>query len=194
MKKILIIHFILISFISCKQMQKKDKKEKSNETTIAIKPTASIYDININDLNGNAINLNNFKGKKILFVNVASECGYTPQYKDLQQLHETYKEKLVIIGVPCNQFGEQEPGNATEIQQFCSQNYGVDFLLTEKVDVKGANQHPLYYWLTSKELNGFGDSTVKWNFQKYLIDENGSIINFFNSAIKPLSTEIIDKI
>ena len=175
-------------------MEKKDKKEKSNETTIAIKPTASIYDININDLNGNAINLNNFKGKKILFVNVASECGYTPQYKDLQQLHETYKEKLVIIGVPCNQFGEQEAGNATEIQQFCSQNYGVDFLLTEKVDVKGVNQHPLYYWLTSKELNGFGDSTVKWNFQKYLIDENGSIINFFNSAIKPLSTEIIDKI
>lgn len=194
MKYLLTISFIVISLLSCNKTERKENQEITNITSTKMKPTSAIYDIKINSLTGKPINLNDFKGKKLLFVNVASECGYTPQYKDLQQLHETYKDKLVIIGVPCNQFGEQEPGNAQEIQQFCSKNYGVDFLITEKVDVKGENQHPLYHWLTSKEINGRIESTVKWNFQKYLIDENGEIINFFNSEIKPLSTDIIDKL
>ncbi|WP_372744911.1 glutathione peroxidase [Lutibacter sp.] len=157
-------------------------------------PIESIYNIAINNLNGNAINLAAFKGKKILFVNVASECGFTPQYKDLQELHTTYGEKLVVIGIPCNQFGEQEPGNATEIQSFCSKNYGVEFIITEKVDVKGENQHPLYTWLTSKNKNGVKDSSVKWNFQKYLIDENGNFIDFYYSITNPLDTKITSKI
>ena len=151
----------------------------------------SIYDISINSLMGEKIDLNKFKGKKILFVNVASKCGFTPQYTDLQKLHETYGEKLVLIGVPCNQFGKQETGEAEEIQTFCEKNYGVDFLMTEKIDVKGDAQHPLYKWLTKKENNGVNSSSVKWNFQKYLVDEEGQYLNFYYSSTKPLSGKIL---
>lgn len=150
----------------------------------------SLYDIRINSLSGEAIDLNNFKGKKILFVNVASECGFTSQYEDLQKLHETYGKKVVVIGVPCNQFGGQEPGTADEIQSFCKKNYGVEFLLTEKVDVKGDGQHPLYKWLTEKELNGVESTSVKWNFQKYLIDEEGHYIDVYYSSTNPMSDKI----
>lgn len=154
----------------------------------------SIYTIKLNDLEGKPIDLSKFKGKKILFVNVASECGFTPQYEDLQTLYENYEENLVVIGLPCNQFGEQEPGTSQEILEFCQTNYGVTFILTEKIDVKGANQHPLYAWLTRKDLNGLKNSTVKWNFQKYLVDENGQLIDYFNSAIGPLNSKITDLI
>ena len=154
----------------------------------------SIYDININTLDGNPIDLNDFIGKKILFVNVASECGFTPQYEDLQTLHENYLDKLVVIGIPCNQFGEQEPGDADEIIAFCQDTYGVTFILTEKVDVKGDNQHPLYTWLTEKEKNGLKNSKVKWNFQKYLIDENGELIDYFYSITGPLNSKITELI
>ena len=151
----------------------------------------NIYDIKINSLMGDPIDLNEFKGKKILFINVASKCGYTRQYEDLQKLHKQHGDKLVLIGVPCNQFGRQEPGSAQEIQSFCKKNYGVDFLMTEKVDVKGDNAHPLYQWLTSKELNGVLDSKVKWNFNKFLVDENGTLLKYFESGVKPLSEEIL---
>ena len=157
-----------------------------------IAPVKSIYDISINSLTGEKIDLKQFKGKKILFVNVASECGFTPQYADLQKLSETYKDKLVVIGVPCNQFGGQEPGSASQIQSFCSKNYGVEFLITEKVDVKGDKQHPLYAWLTKKEINNVDSSTVKWNFQKYLVSEEGNFIDFYYSITKPLSSKIVD--
>jgi len=153
-------------------------------------PTQSIYDISISSIDNKPINLSDYKGKKILFVNVASECGFTPQYEDLEKLYETYKDKLMIIGVPCNQFGEQEPGTAKEIQTFCQVNYGVTFLITEKVDVKGDNQHPLYKWLTDKDLNGKTSSSVKWNFQKYLVDETGHLIDYWYSITKPLSDKI----
>jgi glutathione peroxidase len=154
------------------------------------KADMSIYDIEINSLAGEKIDFDQFKGKKILFVNVASKCGFTPQYADLQKLHETYKDKLVVIGVPCNQFGKQEPGNAEEIQSFCSLNYGVEFLITEKIEVKGKTQHPLYQWLTNKEMNGVKGSSVKWNFQKYLIDESGNFIDVYFSGTKPMSEKI----
>ena len=150
----------------------------------------SIYDISINSIIGEPINFIDFKGKKILIVNTASECGFTEQYADLEKLYGTYKDKLVVIGVPCNQFGGQEPGTLTEIKSFCEVNYGVTFLLTEKVDVKGENQHPLYKWLTSKKLNGVKSTSVKWNFQKYLIDENGHFVDYFYSITKPLSSKI----
>ncbi len=150
----------------------------------------SIYDYEINSLQGKPIDLNQFKGKKMLFVNVASKCGFTPQYKDLQRLHETYKDTLEVIGVPCNQFGRQEPGSASEIEEFCQVNYGVDFLITEKVDVKGGNQHPLYQWLTKKALNGRKSASVKWNFQKYLVDEKGQLIDYYFSSTKPMSGKI----
>ena len=150
----------------------------------------SIYDIDINSLQGKPINLSDFKDKHILFVNVASKCGFTPQYKELQKLHEKFKDSLVVIGVPCNQFGNQEPGSAFEIKEFCEVNYGVDFLITEKIDVKGNNQHPIYKWLTSNELNRFKNSTVKWNFQKYLVNPNGNLVDYFYSTTKPLSKKI----
>lgn len=162
--------------------------------TLSVKDKAeldsNIYDIKINNLQGKTVDFNEFKGKKLLFVNVASKCGFTPQYKDLQKLQDTYKETLSIVGVPCNQFGKQEPGSSDEIQEFCKINYGVSFLITEKIDVKGANQHPLYAWLTRKELNGRQNSSVKWNFQKYLLDENGQFIDYYYSITKPTNSRI----
>ena len=163
------------------------KKHDSNKNG---KPKMSIFNIEINSLQGNPIDLSEFKGKHILFVNVASKCGFTPQYKELQKLSETYKESLIVIGVPCNQFGSQEPGSAFEIQEFCEVNYGVDFLITEKINVKGSKQHALYKWLTQQSLNGLKDSNVKWNFQKYLINPEGNLVDYFYSTTKPMSTKI----
>jgi glutathione peroxidase len=148
------------------------------------------YNIKINSLQNKPIDLSTFKNKYILFVNVASKCGFTPQYKDLEELHKTHEDKLVIIGVPCNQFGKQEPGNSDEIQEFCQVNYGVSFLISEKINVKGDDQHPLYTWLTSKKLNGKKSSSVKWNFQKYLVDTEGNLIDYYFSITKPLSSKI----
>jgi glutathione peroxidase len=128
---------------------------------IKMSASKSLYDIKIDSLQGKSIDLSSYKGKKVLFVNVASKCGFTPQYKDLQKLHDEYKDSLVVIGVPCNQFGKQEPGNSSEIEEFCEVNYGVSFLITEKVDVKGNEQHPLYTWLTKKIENGSKNSKIK---------------------------------
>jgi glutathione peroxidase len=150
----------------------------------------NIYDLEINSLQNNPISFSDFEGKYILFINVASKCGFTPQYKGLEELHATYKDNLVVIGVPCNQFGKQEPGNNAEIQEFCQVNYGVSFLITEKVDVKGDDQHPLYNWLTSKKLNNKKSSSVKWNFQKYLVSPEGELIDYYFSITKPLSSKI----
>jgi len=175
--KFLTLTFIMLSLFT---------KEKSETTS-----SESIYDIKLKALNGDIITLSDYKGKYILFVNVASECGFTGQYDDLQKLYDQHKDKLMIIGTPCNQFGGQEPGTAIEIQSFCKKNYGVTFLLTEKLDVKGDNQHPLYRWLTNKSKNGISNSTVKWNFQKYLIDKNGELIDYYYSITNPLSNKIL---
>jgi len=154
-------------------------------------PSESIYGIKIMALDEKTpIDLIQFKGKKIMFVNTASECGFTPQYEDLQKLHEKYPEKLVIIGSPCNQFGGQEPGNSEQIGAFCKKNFGVTFDLTQKIDVKGPKQHSLYTWLTQKAKNGVLDSEVKWNFNKYLIDESGHLLGYFASTTGPLSNDI----
>jgi glutathione peroxidase len=153
-------------------------------------PNKSIYDISIVSIDNKTISLEKYKGKKILFVNVASKCGYTPQYAELQKLSETYNDELVIIGLPCNQFMSQEPGTSEEIAEFCKKNYGVTFLITEKIKVKGEGQHPLYKWRTSKELNGNKDSKVKWNFQKYLVNESGELLDVFASGVKPMDVKI----
>ena len=149
-----------------------------------------IYEIEIKSLQNTPIQISDFKGKYILFVNVASKCGFTPQYKGLEELYKTYQDRLVVIGVPCNQFGKQEPGNNQVIQEFCELNYGVSFLITEKVDVKGSHQHPLYTWLTTRELNNKKSSSVKWNFQKYLLSPEGKLIDYYLSITKPLSSKI----
>lgn len=151
---------------------------------------AAIYNVDLKRLNGQPLDLNDFRGKYILFVNVASKCGFTGQYKSLQELSEAYAEDLVIIGLPCNQFGKQEPGTASEIQEFCELNYGVTFPITEKLDVKGKDQHLVYQWLTQKRLNGKKNSTVRWNFQKYLVGPEGELIDVFYSITSPGSKKI----
>ncbi|MEM5566382.1 glutathione peroxidase [Psychroserpens sp. AS72] len=161
---------------------------KSNSSETA--NYSSIYNIDINGLNGKPLSLSEFKGRYILFVNVASKCGFTPQYKGLQELSDTYKDKLVVIGVPCNQFGAQEPGTSKEIESFCEMNYGVTFPITEKVDVKGSNKHPLYEWLTQKNKNAVSNSKVKWNFQKYLVSPKGELIDYYYSITSPTSSKI----
>ncbi|MCB9262115.1 MAG: glutathione peroxidase [Flavobacteriales bacterium] len=151
----------------------------------------SIYDFKLLALNGkDTINLGDFKGKYMLFVNVASKCGYTPQYEGLQALYEARKDSLIIVGLPCNQFGLQEPGNSAEIDSFCRLNYGVTFPLTEKVDVKGENQHPLYKWLTNKDFNGLDNFEVDWNFNKFLVAPDGRLLARFSSKVQPESEEI----
>ncbi len=150
----------------------------------------NIYAFKVKALNGSEINFSSFKGKKILIVNTASECGFTPQYEALQKLYTEYKDKLVIVGFPCNQFGGQEPGSAQEIQTFCKKNYGVTFPLAAKIDVKGNNIAPIYKWLCNKSENGVLDATITWNFNKFLIDENGKLIAYFPSKVKPTDDEI----
>jgi len=156
--------------------------------------TKSFYDLSITGIDGKTISFADLKGKKVLCVNVASECGYTAQYTGLENLHRKYKDKLVLIGFPCNQFGAQEPGTNEAIQSFCKKNYGVSFLLTDKIEVKGNNQHPVYLWLTQKALNGKGDYEVKWNFNKFLISEKGELIQYFPSAVKPFDQTLISLI
>ena len=150
----------------------------------------SIYDFKINGIDGSVIDFKQFKGKYILFVNVASKCGFTSQYEGLELLFQKYKEKLIVIGFPCNQFGGQEPGNSKDIIKFCTDNYGVSFLLSEKIDVKGKNINIIYKWLTNISMNGKFNSSVKWNFQKYLVNHNGELINYFYSTTKPMSEKI----
>lgn len=171
------------------------KKLVMNKTPTDVNPpmeASAVYTVKINALNGDPIHLDTFKGKKMLFVNVASRCGYTKQYAPLQKLQDTHKDQLVVIGCPCNQFGSQEPGNAEQIQKFCERNYGVNFLMTEKLDIKGKQQHPLYQWLTRKDKNGKKSSTVKWNFQKYLLDEKGRLLETFEPSVDPMSSKISD--
>ncbi|RNC92697.1 MAG: glutathione peroxidase [Allomuricauda sp.] len=152
--------------------------------------SSTLYDIPVNALDGSKLDLSAYKGKYILFVNVASKCGFTPQYKELQQLSDTYGEEVVVVGSPCNQFAGQEPGDANEIRGFCELNFGVTFPLTEKMKVKGNEQHPLYQWLTQKSRNGKKSSSVKWNFQKYLVNPEGELVDYYYSITKPTSRKI----
>lgn len=170
----------------------KDKKPARKADELNSK---SFYDLSILNIDEtDTIHFADYKGKKILCVNVASKCGYTYQYEDLQKLHEKYADKLVIIGFPCNQFLGQEPGTPEEIETFCKKNYGVTFTLTEKIDVKGDNQHPVYQWLTKKENNGKDNFTVGWNFNKFLLDEEGNLMAHFGSKTKPFDNELISLI
>ena len=170
----------------------KTKTIDPSQSTVAAK---SIYDIQLKSLDeASQINLAQYKGKKILIVNTASKCGYTPQYAELQQLQQKYAEKLIIIGCPCNQFMDQEPGDAAEIATFCQKNYGVTFPISEKLDVKGSKQHPLYRLLCNKSENGALDATVGWNFNKFLINEQGQLIAYYPSGVKPLAPELVSAI
>lgn len=154
----------------------------------------SIYDFKVEGLDGGTIDFSQFKGKKILIVNTASKCGFTPQYAELEKLYMAYKDKLVIIGFPANNFLFQEPGDNKSISEFCTKNYGVTFPMAAKISVKGKDMAPIYQWLTNKDYNQFDNTSVGWNFQKYLIDEKGNLVAMFPSKVKPMSDEILNAI
>lgn len=178
-------------FISCSNPPKYAPVNTSINTSDS---THNIYAFNVPALDGSTINPADFKGKKILIVNTASECGYTPQYEGLEALYKQYKDKLVIVGFPANNFGGQEPGSNDEIKAFCQKNYGVSFPMAAKISVKGDDAAPIYKWLCNKSENGVLDAEVKWNFNKFLIDENGHLVAYFPSSVKPMDAEIISKL
>jgi glutathione peroxidase len=151
----------------------------------------NFYDFKVKTLEGQDFDFSSLKGKKVMIVNTASKCGNTPQYEQLESMYEQYRDKLVIVGFPANNFGSQEPGTNKEIREFCTKNYGVTFPMMQKISVKGSDMDPVYKWLTSKSLNGVMDSEVKWNFQKYLIDENGKLVAVIDPKEKPDSEKIL---
>ncbi len=154
--------------------------------------TQTLYDFNLTKLgDGSNLDLSQYKGKKVILLNVASECGFTPQYADWQKFYEASGEKIVVIGIPSNEFGGQEPGSNQDISTFCQTNYGVTFPMAGKAVVKGENKHPLYQWLTTKSLNGWNDKEPGWNFCKYVINEKGQLTHFFGSKILPTDPEFM---
>ncbi|MBP9097938.1 MAG: glutathione peroxidase [Ferruginibacter sp.] len=169
-------------------------ENNSNPTNINAIENKSIYDFKVTALNGDTIDFADFRGKKILIVNTASKCGFTPQYEGLEQLYQKYKDRLVVIGFPCNNFLSQEPGSNEKIKAFCTKNYGVSFPMAAKISVKGKNIAPIYKWLCNKSENGVMDAKISWNFNKFLLDENGKIIAWFPSKVTPMSVEITDKL
>ncbi|SFF05026.1 glutathione peroxidase [Thermoflexibacter ruber] len=198
MKNLVTYLFIGITFLVCActgggEIKSRPVALANVENAMQNTEKQGIYDFKIKTLDGKKeISLAQYKGKKMLLVNVASKCGYTPQYAELQKLHEQYGDKVVVLGFPCNDFGGQEPGESEEIASFCKLNYGVTFQLFEKISVKkGEGQHPLYKWLSSKELNGWNEDAPSWNFSKYLISEKGELLKFYPSKVKPMSDEIL---
>jgi len=153
-------------------------------------PAVGFHDLTFTDIEGKSRSMSEFKGKFVLVVNVASKCGYTKQYKPLQELADKYSDKLVIVGFPCNQFMGQEPGSEEEIAAFCEKNYGVTFPLTEKIEVNGSGRHPIYEWLCEKEKNGKESNKIAWNFNKFLVSPEGEWLGYFGSKTDPLDAEI----
>lgn len=165
---------------------KKDAAAAPANTTVSAK---SLFDFSVKTIEGKTVNLGQYKGKKVVILNTASKCGYTPQYGDWEKFHKAHGDKIVVLGFPANNFMSQEPGSNEEIASFCQKNYGVTFPMFEKVDVVGNAQHPLYQWLSKKEMNGWNDKAPTWNFCKYVINEQGQLTNFFASGVKPTDAE-----
>lgn len=183
--KILYILLFSITLFACGSQQVNDSKQTASMATA--ENEKSFYDFKLKSLMGaKDIPLSDYKGKKVLLVNVASKCGFTPQYEQLQELHEKYGDKIAVLGVPANNFGGQEPGSHEEIASFCKMNYGVTFQMFEKISVKGEDQHPLYQWLKAQT-----GEEPSWNFCKYIIDENGKAIKFFASRVNPVGEEVV---
>ena len=190
MKKLVTLFSVAALFFSCQnQAQKKQTTTPTATTTPMAKET--IYQFKVEDLSGDTFDFSTLKGKKILVVNTASECGLTPQYEQLQAIYEKYKDKnFVIVGFPANNFGSQEPGTNAQIATFCQKNYGVSFPMMSKISVKGKDIHAVYQFLTQKAKNGLQDSDVEWNFQKYLINENGELAKVVLPRVLPTDAEI----
>ncbi len=162
-----------------------------NDTIVA---PVSFYNLKFTNISGEPVDFDIFKGKYVLIVNTASKCGFTPQFKDLEELQQQYKDSLVVVGFPSNDFGGQDPGSNDEIEEFCQLNYGVSFLMMEKSPVKGDAKNPVYQWLTAVDKNGWNTQEPTWNFCKYLIDPSGKLLSFYPSKVKPGSAEIVGKI
>lgn len=191
MKKSFITILLTVLLFSCQNKAQNNVNSVLNNTSIMAKET--IYQFKVTDLYGEAFDFSSLKGKKIMVVNTASECGLTPQYKDLQAIYEKYKDKnFVIVGFPANNFGSQEPGSNKEIATFCEQNYGVTFPMMSKISVKGNDMHEVYQFLTQKSKNGLEDSEVQWNFQKYLINEKGELDKVISPRTLPTDASIIN--
>lgn len=182
-----ILSFVLFSVALARVQQRATKQA-------IIEPKQPIYAYTANTLAGEALDFEKFRGKPLLIVNVASKCGYTPQYEDLQKLHEQFGDQINIVGFPANNFGRQEPGSDSQIAEFCQVNYGVTFQMMSKIQVKGSEMHPVYQWLSNPELNGWNAEQPSWNFCKYLIDAEGRLVGFYKSGVKPLSDEFLNTI
>lgn len=180
---------LAIILVACNSQQTKNNMSNP-ENAVQMQP--SIHSLSYTDIQGAPVSLSSYRGKKILIVNTASECGFTPQYTQLQELYNLHKDQLVIIGFPANDFGQQEPGENKDILAFCEKNYGVTFPLSEKITVKGKGISPVFEWLTQKNLNGKMDAEVKWNFTKFLLDEDGHLLATFNSQVTPLDDAILN--
>ncbi len=154
----------------------------------------SIYDISYEDVAGKTISMKRYEGKKILIVNVASKCGYTPQYVDLQNLYSQFLDKVEVLAIPCNDFGGQEPGANPQIDKFCKTNYGITFSISAKGSIKNSPKHPIYEWLSNPSKNGWNSELPSWNFGKYLIDEKGNLLEYFPSNISPISKDITSRL
>jgi glutathione peroxidase len=190
--KLLALALVLGMTVSCSGGAEANQNQETMATESTPNTQASdFYTFKMKSLDGKDVDFSQFKGKKVLLVNTASECGFTPQYEDLQQLHEQHGNEVVILGFPANNFGGQEPGSNEEIASFCQKNYGVTFQMLEKISVKGEDRHPLYTWLAQ---HAPGNEEPGWNFSKYLVDENGEVVGFYPSKVKPMDKELLTAI
>ena len=185
------ILYAVLSFFGCKQVKSKPENINMSDKSTFYQFLEANPNAKVKSIDGAEYDYAQLKGKKVLIVNTASECGYTPQYEELEKLYQAYKDKLIILGFPANNFGGQEPGTNEEIKEFCKSKYSVTFPMFEKISVLGDDMAPLYKWLTSKDLNGWNDQQPKWNFNKYLLDEEGNLVKYYSSAVKPMSEDIV---
>jgi glutathione peroxidase len=186
---------ILTTFTSCMGGKTVKERPATNQSTTKTEQMATaFYQFNLPALDGTPISFEQYKGKKVLLINVASKCGYTPQYADWEAFHKAHGDKVVVLGFPANNFMKQEPGSNAEIAEFCTKNYGVSFQMFEKIDVVGEHQHPLYQWLSDESKNGWNSQVPSWNFCKYLIDEHGNLTHFFASGVKPQDSEFLQAV
>lgn len=196
--KLIIITFLILGGMAffnknlIKNIFSKKQTILSSNNSMILK--GSFYDFTVNDLSGKPVNLKEYKGKTVVLINVASKCGFTPQYADWQKFHEKYGDKIAVLGFPANDFMSQEPGSSEEIAEFCQKNYGVTFRMFEKIEVSGKDKAPLYNWLSNKDLNGWNDKEPSWNFCKYLINKDGKLTHFFESKITPENPEFLQAV
>ncbi|MCP9748096.1 glutathione peroxidase [Lacihabitans sp. CS3-21] len=196
--KLIIITFLILGGMAffnknlIKNIFSKKQTILSSNDTMNLK--GSFYDFTVNDLSGKPVSLKEYKGKTVVLINVASKCGFTPQYADWQKFHEKYGDKIAVLGFPANDFMSQEPGSSEEIAEFCQKNYGVTFRMFEKIEVSGKDKAPLYNWLSNKDLNGWNDKEPSWNFCKYLINKDGKLTHFFESKITPENPEFLQAV